>query len=236
MAKRQREEEHETQRIPSTPEKTRTRTRKATSEDQPIIPSMTEEQTKAYMTFSEECKEVYEKFSKGKMDARILELKSTPALILVVRLMIMLHDLLKMYGVMQFNKHVSPTLYQHLDEIQDKTGVKLPLVRVLLDGIKATKMELLSGVTVHPLPDFKEPEYKIMAAKTPDPLNSDDEGFEPQDPAEGGRDESSQPPSHVGPGGPDFDDSVQPQSGTPVDPPVNPPDSVEEETLPEGSE
>jgi hypothetical protein len=203
------------------------------SDDIESIPSMTEDQTKAYALFSESCKEVYEKFSKEKIDTRLIQLKSSPALVAVVRFMVMMHDLLRMYGVMQFNKHVSSELYKHLDEVQERTGQKLPLARVLLDGIKMTKMELLSGVKVHPLPDFEEPEYKTMTKKTPDPVEPDDEEFETQStsgeeqdvPAE----ESPFGTSHVGPGGPDFDDSVVPQSGTPVDPPINPPASAEEE-------
>jgi hypothetical protein len=63
-----------------------------------------------------------------------------------------------------------------------------------------------------------------MTTKTPDPVDPDDEEFESQDPSSGEH--------HIGPGGPDFDDSVQPESGTPVDPPSNPPDSIEEEEAP----
>lgn len=48
---------------------------------------------------------------------------------------------------------------------------------------------------------------------TPDPDAPPDDEFEKQDPSTGEYDM----PSHVGPGGPDFDDSVQPQPGTPVD-------------------
>jgi hypothetical protein len=206
---------------------------------------MTTEQTQAYLQFSEACKEVYDKYSKGTIDIRVTQLKSSPALVAVVRFMVMLHDLLKVYGVMQFNKHVSPTLYKHLDDIQAKTGQELPLARVLLDGIKTTKMELLSGVTVHPLPDFKEPEYKAMTRRTPDPddpVDPPDEGVEQPD-TTGEEQESEEsspllsqdPEQHLGPGGPEFDEEVQPQSGTPVDSPVNPPASVEEE-LPEEEE
>jgi hypothetical protein len=145
--------------------------------------------------------------------------------------MVMTHDLLEIYGVMQFNKQMAPTLYKHLDDVQDQTGQKLPLARVLLDGIKLTKMELLSGVTVHPLPAFKEPEYQTMAKKTPDPVDPDEEAFEEQsDDFAGEREAVQEIPTSVGPGGPDFDPNVQPQSGTPVDQPSNPPASVEEET------
>jgi hypothetical protein len=227
-----------------TPEKSPARTRKVPPDKS--IPSMTEEQTQAYMKFSEACKEVYDQFGPDKIDTRLIELKSSPALIAVVRFMVMLHDLLRMHGVMKFNKLVSPTLYKHLDAIQEQTGQELPLARVLLDGIKMTKMELLSGVTPHPLPDFQEPEYTTGRTKIPDPADDSeepeektvmpdqkDDEFESQESPEG---EEAEPagtpgevPSHVGPGGPYFDDSVQPQSGTPIEPPKNLPVSIDEE-------
>ena len=261
MAKKP-EEKSKTEKVHPAPKKTRTAPKKTskpptTLEKTPVIekppvvhepsidnesiPSMTVEQTQAYMQFSEACKGVYEKFSTEKIDDRVTQLKSSPALISVVRFMVMLHDLLRMYGVMKFNKNVSPTLYKYLDDIQEKTGQKLPLARVLLDGIKTTKMELLSGVTVHPLPEFKEPEYEIVPIRRPHPFDSADEEFENQgnpggkheDPLEETSETSSQeaPQGHsnVGPGGPFMDENVQPQSGIPVDQPVNPPTSVDEE-------
>jgi hypothetical protein len=165
MAKKRSEAKHEPKKTRATPKKTSAR--KAPSGNK-FLPSMTEEQAQAYMQFSEACKEVYKKFSKGNIDIRVIQLKSSPALIAVIHFMILMHDLLKMYGVMQFNKHVSPTLYKYLDDIQEQTGQTLPLARVLLDGIKTTKMELLSGVTVHPLPEFEEPKYKIRKIGVPD--------------------------------------------------------------------
>jgi hypothetical protein len=210
------------------------------------LPGLTAEQTQAYLKFSESCKEIYDKFSKTKMDVRVAQLKTSPALVAVIRFMVMTHDLLELYGVMQFNKNVAPILYKHLDDVQEETGQKLPLARVLLDGIKWTKMELLSGVTHHPLPDFEEPEYKTRKVKIPDPVTAldepedktmmpdqEEEDFEPQETYE---DEGFEPPvtpgempSHVGPGGPDFDDSIKPQTGTPFEPPTNLPVSTEEE-------
>ena len=57
-----------------------------------------------------------------------------------------------------------------------------------------------------------------MTQKAPDPKAPDPKAPEEQDAS-----------SHVGPGGPDFDDSVQPQSGTPADPSENPPAPQEED-------
>jgi hypothetical protein len=197
-------------------------------------PPLTEEQAQAYMQFSDACKKIYDKSFKSKIDTRITQLESSPALVAVVRFMVMVHDFLEVYGVMQFNKNISPTLYEHLNDIQDKTGQTLPLARVLLDGIKATKMELLANVTVHPLPEFIEPEYEAMTQEKSDPGNPADAEFAEPDDAEFAEPEPADPegehdaPSHVGPGGPDFDDSVQPQSGTPIDPVDAPPAPQEE--------
>lgn len=129
------------------------------------LPPLTEAEAQAYMMFSNGCKKVYEKFFKFTIDDRVAQNESTHASLAMIRFMVMMHDLLEVYGVMQFNRYVSPTLYEYLDEVQDKTGQKLPLARVMLDGVKSTKMELLSGVTVHPLPEFEEPEYKIVTPK-----------------------------------------------------------------------
>jgi hypothetical protein len=68
--------------------------------------------------------------------------------------------------------------------------------------------------------------------KTPDPVDlpdPTDEEFEPQETPEESELQDTSGEQHVGPGGPDFDPSVQPQSGTPVDTPINPPASIEEE-------
>lgn len=224
---------HVTHEKTHTPEKTKTtpkkkapvRTSKA-SPSTPSLPPLTEKEADAYLQFSEACKEVYDEFSPVNIDDRLEQLKPGPALTAVLRFMVMMHDLLGIHGVMKFNKYVASKLYKHLNDVQDRTGQKLPLARVLLDGVKATNMELLSGVTVHPLPDFKEPEYKTMPSKMPLPADDpNDEGFEEQDPP-------PDPPQDltkgVGPGGPSFDPNVIPQSGTPVDPPLFPPDSIEE--------
>jgi hypothetical protein len=169
MAKKSDKEKHEPKKTRTTPKKTsttpkKTRVRKAPSGDK-SLPPLKKEQAQAYAQFSEACKKVYEKFFKHKINTRVAQLESSQALVAVIRFMVMMHDLLEVYGVMQFNKHVSPTLYKHLDDVQEKTGQKLPLARVLLDGVKTTKMELLSGVTVHPLPEFEEPKYKIVIPK-----------------------------------------------------------------------
>jgi hypothetical protein len=209
----------------STPAKTHTSTHK-THHSTTSLPPLTEKEDDAYLQFSEACKEVYDKFSPVKINDRMDQLKSSPALTAVLRFMVMIHDLLGIYGVMKFNKNIASALYQHLDDVQEQTGQKLPLARVLLDGIKATKMELLSGVTVHPLPEFHEPEYQTMASKTPPP--ADPEEFAPSDPPVPPEGVEPPPPQSVGPGGPYLDHSVIPQSGTPVDDPVNPPDSIHE--------
>jgi hypothetical protein len=210
---------------------------------------LTEKEESAYQRFAEVCEEIYNKFSPHKISDRMNQIKSSPAITATLNFMIMVYDLLSIHGVMKFNKNVTPDLYRHMNDIQEQTGRKLVLMRLLLDGVKATKMELLSGVTVHPLPDFREPEYKTMASKTPAPVDPDEEEFEERDPSEvqseeppddssnpwnapqdpsAVPDDSSNQPQSVGPGGPFFDPDVVPESGTPVDPPVNPPDSIDE--------
>jgi len=200
-----------------------------TQESPKTAESMTTEQVKAYTQFSNACKKVYEEHSGEDLDWRLRQLKASPHLIMAISFVVTLHDLLKMYGVMKFNKDVAPTLYESLESIQEKTGQSMPLAKVLLDGIKATKMELLSGVTVHPLPDFKEPEFKTMTKKTPDPAEEPEKTNGPENTDVPAID----PSQNVGPGGPWLDHSNPPEPGTALDEPPVPDEGGGEEVPPE---